>query len=99
MDELAALSGERLTELNKSLNYYNHFPERDGVVLPEDLKQEQRETVSPLLRHYFNGCYSQLDFFVPQLGHVAGTVLGVPALAVAAFLLLRRRKRRKSAGG
>ena len=60
----------------------------------EDLKQEQRETIEPLLHHYFNGCYSQLDFFVPQLGRIVGTVLGVPAVVIAAVVLLRRRKRK-----
>ncbi|MBR0538319.1 MAG: carboxylesterase/lipase family protein, partial [Clostridia bacterium] len=37
MDELTALSEETLAELNEDLNDYNNFPERDGVVLPEDL--------------------------------------------------------------
>ena len=37
MEELMALSEEELTELNKDLNDYNNFPERDGVVLPPDL--------------------------------------------------------------
>ena len=37
MDELAALSEDRIIELNEGLNDYNNFPERDGVVLPEDL--------------------------------------------------------------
>ena len=37
MEELAALSEDRIIELNEGLNDYNNFPERDGVVLPEDL--------------------------------------------------------------
>ena len=37
MEELAALPEDRLIELNEGLNDYNNFPERDGVVLPEDL--------------------------------------------------------------
>ncbi len=69
----------------------------EEIGMTEDLKQAQRETISPLLRHYFNGCYSQLDFFVPQLGRIVGTVLCVPALVIAAVVLLRRRKRRKHA--
>ena len=70
----------------------------EEIGMTEDLKQAQRETISPLLHHYFNGCYSQLDLFVPQLGRIVGTVLGVPVLAVAAVVLLRRRKKRKSVG-
>ena len=37
MAGLTALSEETLMELNEDLNDYNNFPERDGVVLPEDL--------------------------------------------------------------
>ena len=61
-----------------------------------DLKQEQSETIPPLLHHYFNGCCFKLDFFVPQLFRILGTVLGVPALATAAVVILRRRRKRKS---
>ena len=37
MDDLMALSEEELMEINVNLNDYNNFPERDGVVIPEDL--------------------------------------------------------------
>ena len=36
MKDLMALSEEALMKVNKSLNDYNNFPERDGVILPED---------------------------------------------------------------
>ena len=36
MDELMSLSEEELMKLNESLNDYNNFPERDGIILPED---------------------------------------------------------------
>jgi len=37
MKELLALSEQELMRINEKLNDYNNFPERDGVVLPEDL--------------------------------------------------------------
>ncbi len=37
MDDLMALSEEELMEINVNLNDYNNFPERDGIVIPEDL--------------------------------------------------------------
>ncbi len=37
MEELAALTEEELRTVNKKLNEYNNFPERDGIVIPEDL--------------------------------------------------------------
>ena len=36
MDDLMALSEEELMKVNESLNDYNNFPERDGIILPED---------------------------------------------------------------
>ena len=36
MKDLMALSEEELMKVNESLNDYNNFPERDGVILPED---------------------------------------------------------------
>uniref|UniRef100_UPI00140BB4B6 carboxylesterase/lipase family protein n=1 Tax=Paenibacillus turpanensis TaxID=2689078 RepID=UPI00140BB4B6 len=37
MDDLLALSEEKLTEFNKNLNEYNCFPTRDGKLIPNDL--------------------------------------------------------------
>lgn len=37
MDDLMALSEEELMKINEDLNNSNNFPERDGIVLPEDL--------------------------------------------------------------
>ncbi len=37
MEELVALSEEQLMAVNQKLNDENNFPERDGVVLPEDV--------------------------------------------------------------
>ena len=45
--------------------------------MTEDLKKEQRELIEPLLDHYFNGCYSQLDYNVPQLYNLIGMVAGI----------------------
>ena len=36
MDDLLALSEQDLMKINEKLNDYNNFPERDGIVIPED---------------------------------------------------------------
>jgi len=36
MDDLMALSEEKLAEINMTLNDFNNFPERDGIVIPSD---------------------------------------------------------------
>ena len=42
MDGLMALSENELRKVNEKLNDYNNFPERDGIVLPEDLYEAYR---------------------------------------------------------
>ena len=37
MEDLVSLSPDEFRRVNEKLNQYNNFPERDGVVLPEDL--------------------------------------------------------------
>lgn len=37
MEDLVAMSETELRAVNEKLNQYNNFPERDGVVIPEDL--------------------------------------------------------------
>lgn len=37
MEDLVDLSEDQIKAVNEKLNLYNNFPERDGVVLPEDL--------------------------------------------------------------
>ncbi|MBE6015638.1 MAG: carboxylesterase/lipase family protein [Lachnospiraceae bacterium] len=39
MKELMALSEEKLKELNRRLNAFNNFPERDDVIIPSDIRE------------------------------------------------------------
>ncbi len=56
----------------------------EEIGMTEDLKGEQRVLIEPLLHYYFNGCYSQLKYMVPQLGRIVGHVLFVLLLVVLA---------------
>ena len=66
----------------------------------KDLKEAQRAMLAPLLHHYFNGCYAQLDWLVPQLGRIVCQVLFLLALAAAVIVLIvltiRKTKRSKA---
>jgi len=65
--------------------------------MTEDLKKEERELIEPLLHHYFNGCYSQLKFMVPQLGRIAGHVIFVILLVggIAAVIVKTAKKQKR----
>ncbi|MDO5133037.1 MAG: carboxylesterase family protein [Eubacteriales bacterium] len=54
----------------------------EEIGMVEDLKKEQREMIEPLLPHYYNGCYSQLDYMVPQLGRIIVQLLLTVALVI-----------------
>lgn len=54
-----------------------------GVV--RDLKREQRLLLQPMLHHYFNGCYSQMSYFVPHTLRMGAAVLGGVAAAAAGY--------------
>ncbi|MBR5620857.1 MAG: carboxylesterase family protein [Clostridia bacterium] len=80
---------------------------RSTLILGEEIRTEtdvlrkQRELVEPLLGHYFNGCYSQLDFMVPQVYKIGAQLFGTLVLTAAAVVgivfacrCLRRRRNR-----
>lgn len=54
---------------------------KTGMV--RDLKREQRLLLQPMLNHYFNGCYSQMSFFVPHTLRMGAALLGGAATAAA----------------
>ncbi len=67
----------------------------EDIRMESDLKGEQRKLVDPLLGHYFNGCYSQLDLMVPQTFRIGGQIIATVVLlgaAVACFVLILKRK-------
>ncbi|OUM69095.1 hypothetical protein PIROE2DRAFT_2981 [Piromyces sp. E2] len=46
MDDLLTLTEDTLKEINIKLNDYNNFPERDGIVIPENLYEVYRNGTS-----------------------------------------------------
>ncbi len=60
----------------------------EDVHMESGLKEGQRKLVEPLLGHYFNGCYSQLDLMVPHTWRIVGQLLAAAVLAGAAVVCL-----------
>ena len=70
----------------------------EDIHMESDLKADERKLVEPLLEHYFNGCYSQLDLMVPQIWRIVGQVLATVILfgvVIVCFVAFIRRKRGK----
>ena len=71
----------------------------EEVHMESGIKDGQRKLIEPLLGHYFNGCYSQLDLMVPHTFRIGGQILAAILLlitAVVCFILILKRKGRKS---
>ena len=52
------------------------------IGMTTDLYQEQLEVIRPLLHHYFNGCYVDLDYNVPFLRKIGAMLAGGLALTI-----------------
>ena len=76
---------------------------RDTMVLgsdihmESDIKADQRKEIEPILDHYFNGCYMQLSYNVPQIYRTAGLLAaGVLLIAAAVVMIIKAAKHRRN---
>ena len=67
----------------------------EEIGMNEDLKGEERELVEPLMQHYINGCYTQLDYNVPQLWRIIGMILVLLALAASGIILIVKTRKKR----
>ena len=63
------------------------------IHMESDIKGENRKRIEPLLRHYFNGCYAQLDYSVPQTYRIILPVTAVFALCITAVIYRQKKNR------
>jgi para-nitrobenzyl esterase len=66
----------------------------DLVKMESDFKKEERQLIEPLLKYYFNGCYSQLSLKVPQFykiitQYVVSGLLFILLIAGALYSMIR----------
>ncbi|OUM66689.1 hypothetical protein PIROE2DRAFT_68923 [Piromyces sp. E2] len=64
------------------------------IKMESDYKKEERQLIEPLLKYYFNGCYSQLSLRVPQFykiiaQYVATAVLFISLVAAGLYGMIK----------
>ena len=64
------------------------------IHMESDIKANQRKEIEPILEHYFNGCYMQLSYNVPQTYRVAILFAAVIAAIITAGVLIRKKIRK-----
>ena len=64
----------------------------EEIKMEEDYKREQRILIEPLLKYYFNGCYSNISLNVPQfykiIVEIVGTLLIIIIILVVIIVLI-----------
>ncbi len=71
MDDLLALSEDQLKKINEKLNDENNFPERDGVVIPEDLYAAYEKGIDPDIDILIGTNADELRYWIAEVGSVS----------------------------
>ena len=71
MRELADLPIEKIIKANEKLNDCNNFPERDGIVLPEDLYEAYENGESFPVRMVIGTNADELRYWIQDVGGIA----------------------------
>lgn len=80
MSQLAALSPQALREANEGINRYNNFPERDGVVIPENLYEAYRTGGSSSVAMLMGTNAQESRFWIDKVGGINMFRLKIPVL-------------------
>ena len=76
MADLTALSEAELMRLNENLNDYNNFPERDGVVLPENLYQAYAEGKAAHVDLLIGTNADEARYWIKEMGYTVPLLSG-----------------------
>ena len=60
----------------------------EKIYMEEDYKKEQRLLIEPLLKYYFNGCYSNLSLNVPQFYKILAQLISVLIIIIAIIVVI-----------
>lgn len=71
MRELAALPVEKIIKANEKLNDCNNFPERDGIVLPENLYEAYENGEAFPVRMMIGTNADELRYWIQDVGGIA----------------------------
>lgn len=71
MDDLLALTEDELKAINEKLNDDNNFPERDGIVIPEDLYGAYEKGIDPDIDILIGTNADELRYWIAEVGSVS----------------------------
>ena len=78
LEELLALSEEELMKINEKVNYYNNYPQRDGVLIPEDPYQPYRDGATVDVDMMIGTNADESNYWIGELGGIIPFRFGIP---------------------
>lgn len=78
MRDLMLLSESKLMEFNEKLNYYNNFPQRDGVLIPEDPYAPYREGRTADIDMMIGTNADETNYWINEVGGFIPFRIGLP---------------------
>ena len=78
MDDLLRLSEAELMHLNKELNAYNNFPQRDGVLIPEDPYTPYRQGLTVDVDLLLGTNAEETNYWINEVGGFIPFRMGLP---------------------
>ncbi|MBR4576964.1 MAG: carboxylesterase/lipase family protein [Clostridia bacterium] len=96
MRDLMLLSESRLMEVNEKLNYFNNFPQRDGVLIPEDPYEPYREGRTADIDMLIGTNADETNYWINEVGGIIPFRIGLPIQYENNLRLLRPEDRRRA---
>ena len=78
MQDLLLLSEAELTQANDQINAYNNFPQRDGVLIPEDPYEPYRDGRTAEIDMLIGTNADEANYWVNEVGGIIPFRLGTP---------------------
>lgn len=78
MKDLMSLSERQIIELNRKLNLDNNFPQRDGVLIPENPYEAYQNGVTSDVDMLIGTNSNELNYWVGELGGIIPFRFGIP---------------------
>ena len=78
MSELLAIPEEKLMKLNENLNDFNNFPERDGILIPEDPYEPYRNGTASDVDMIMGTNSDEVRYWMREMRYYVRPWLGTP---------------------
>ncbi len=96
MRDLMLLPEEKLMQVNEKVNFYNNFPQRDGILIPEDPYEPYRDGRTADVDMLIGTNADESNYWVNEVGGIIPFRMGMPVQYENNLRLLRPEDRKRA---